>query len=134
MNFESAAERLLECRRELATLDAQYKIAKARWVERQTSIENWFTARAQEEGLHNVPTQLGTAYWSTHSSATVGSREALFSYCKEHNAWDLVESRASSTAVKAYIEAHGAPPPGIDFKSRSVFNFRAANTAVTTKD
>lgn len=128
MNFESAAERLLECRREIARLDAEYKNAKSKWTERLTAIENWFTARAQEEGLQNVNTTLGTAYWSTHSSATVGSREALFRYCKENDAWDLVESRASPTAVKAFIEAHGAPPPGVNFSQRQVFNFRASNS------
>lgn len=130
MNFEEAAARLMECRRELEKLEAAHKVAKARWKERENALESWFSARAQEEGLQNIKTALGTAYWTTHSSATVASREALFAHCKATDAWDLIESRASSTAVKAYIEAHGAAPPGVNYSTRSVFNFRAEKTPV----
>lgn len=124
MNYEDAAKRLLECRRELEKLDAEHKAAKAKWVERETALENWFSAKALEDGLENVKTSVGVAYWSAHGSAKVASREALFSHCKDNDSWDLVEARASLSGVKAYIEANGVPPPGVDFKSRRVFNFR----------
>jgi hypothetical protein len=91
------------------------------------TLENWFTAKAQEDGLSTIKTNAGTAYWSTHHSATVGSREDLFNFCKDNNAWDLLEARASKTAVRSYIEASGEPPPGVNFKSVSVFNFRKSN-------
>jgi hypothetical protein len=38
----------------------------------------------------------------------------------------MVESRASKTGVKSYIEANGAPPPGVNFSSTKVFNMRKA--------
>lgn len=107
-------------------LDRQYKEAKAPLTERLLALENWITAKAQEDGLETIKTPLGTGYWSTHSTATVASREELFTYCKEHDAWDLVESRASKSGVKSYIEANGAPPPGVNFSSTRVFNLRKA--------
>lgn len=126
MNYENAAERYLQVRSEIDKLDREYKDAKASLRERLVMLENWFTARAQEDGLETVKTPMGTAYWSTHNSATVASREEFFAFCKEHDSWDLVESRASKTGVKSFIEANGEAPPGINFSTNRVFNFRKA--------
>jgi hypothetical protein len=126
MNYEQAADRYMETRREMEAIDREYKEKKAAIKQKMVTLENWFTAKAQEDGLESIKTGAGTAYWSTHSSAKVASREDLFNFCMEHNAWDLIESRASKTAVRSYIEAEGAPPPGVDFSSVSVFNFRKA--------
>lgn len=126
INYEMAAERYLAVRKEIDDLERAHKAAKAVLTEKLAVLESWFTARAQEDGLETVKTSFGTGYWSTHHTATVASREDLFSFCKEHDAWDLVESRASKTGVKSYIEAHGEPPPGVNFSSTRVFNLRKA--------
>ena len=124
MNYEEAAARYITVRREIDEIDRDYKERKAKAKEKLIILENWFTAKAQEDGLSSIKTQVGTAYWSTHHSATVASREDLFSFCKENDAWDLLEARASKTAVKSYIESTGEPPPGVNFSSVNVFNFR----------
>lgn len=126
MNYDMAVERYLQVRKQLDDLDREYKAAKAPLNEKLAVLENWITAKAQEDGLETIKTPHGTGYWSTHNTATVASREELFSFCKEHDAWDLVESRASKTGVKSFIEAHGAPPPGVNFSSTRVFNLRKA--------
>lgn len=126
MNYEMAVEKYLQVRRDIDELDRSYKANKAPLAEKLAALENWITAKAQEDGLETIKTPLGTGYWSTHNTATVASREELFAYCKENDAWDLVESRASKTGVKSYIEANGAPPPGVNFSSTRVFNLRKA--------
>lgn len=126
MNYDTACERYLAVRKEIEDLERAHKLAKAKLTEKLVAVENWITAKAQEDGLDTIKTPHGTGYWSTHHTATVASREELFAHCKEHDAWDLVESRASKTAVKSYIEAHGAPPPGVNFSSTRVFNLRKA--------
>lgn len=128
MNYDIAAEKYLQVRKEIDDLERQHKANKAAITERLLALENWFTAKAQEDGLETVKTPHGTAYWSTHHTATVASREEFFSFCKEHDAWDMVESRASKTGVKSYIEANGAPPPGVNFSSNRVFNMRKAQS------
>lgn len=126
MNYDMAVEKYLQVRKQIDDLERQHKEAKAPLTEKLVALENWITAKAQEDGLETIKTPHGTGYWSTHNTATVASREELFTYCKEHDAWDLVESRASKTGVKSYIEAHGAPPPGVNFSSTRVFNLRKA--------
>ena len=126
MNYDIATERYLSVRGEIEALERAHKEAKAKLTEKLVVLENWITAKAQEDGLETVKTPSGTGYWSTHNTATVGSREEFFRFCKEHDAWDMVESRASKTGVKSYIEANGAPPPGVNFSSTRVFNLRKA--------
>ena len=99
MNYNMAVERYLQVRKQLDDLDREYKAAKAPLNEKLAVLENWITAKAQEDGLETIKTPHGTGYWSTHNTATVASREELFSFCKEHDAWDLVESRASKSGV-----------------------------------
>lgn len=124
MNYEEAAKRYTQVRDEIDALDREYKDNKAKLKEKLVTLENWFTSKAQEDGLETIKTPLGTAYWSRHQSATVASREDFFSFCKEHDAWDLVESRASKTAVRSYLETNGEIPPGINYNTVRVFNFR----------
>lgn len=128
MNYELAAERYISVRNAIDKLEKEHKAAKAELTEKLVMLENWFTAKAQEDGLDSIKTSMGTGYWSTHHTATVASREEFFSYCKEHDTWDLVEARASKSGVKSFIEGHGAPPPGINFSSTRVFNFRKAQS------
>jgi hypothetical protein len=128
MTYEEAAKKYLEARKEIDALEKKFKEDKAEVMKRVVLLEGWFTAKAQEEGLKTIPTPYGTGYWSTHHTATVESREAFFNFCKENDTWDLVETRASKSGVKSFIEANGAPPPGVNFSSTSVFNFRKAQT------
>jgi hypothetical protein len=126
MNYELAAEKYLQVRKTIDELEREHKVAKAKLTEKLIAVENWMTAKAQEDGLESVKTNFGTAYWSTHHTATVASREEFFAYCKENDMWDMVESRASKLGVKSFIEANGAPPPGVNFSSTRVFNLRKA--------
>lgn len=126
MNYEKAAAAYLAAEAEIAVLEAAHKAAVAPHKEKLVLLEQWMTAKAQEDGLENVKTAAGTVYWSVHHKATVAAREPFFEHCKSTGAWDLVEARASKTAVKSYIDAHGAPPPGVDYSSVRVFNFRKA--------
>ena len=82
MNYETAADRYLKVRKELDALDKEYKQRKASIKEKMITLENWFTVKSQEDGLSSIKTDAGTAYWSTHHSATVASREDLFNFAE----------------------------------------------------
>lgn len=126
MNYELATDKYLAIRKEVERIEKEAKVAVAELKKTALDLENWITLQAQADGLTTIKTSLGTAYWTTHNTASVASREALFEYCKEHDAWDLIESRASKTAVRSFIEGNGAPPPGVNFSSIQVFNLRRA--------
>lgn len=125
MNFEQAAAKYVELRTEQERIKKTAAKEVAELEKLKVDIENWFALRAQEEGMTNIPTTVGTAYWTTHNSATVAEPSVFRQYVIDNQAWDLMETRPAKTAVKSFVEGHGAPPPGVNFSSIKVFNLRA---------
>lgn len=125
MNYDRAASLYVKMRRDIEALERQIDAIKAQKAE----LESWFALKAMEDGLKTIPTPHGTAYWSTHYSATVAAREPFFDFVKTHDLFDLVQARASSTAVKSYIDGNGEAPPGVNFSSTKVFNLREGKVA-----
>lgn len=125
MNFEQAAAKYVELRNEQDRITKEAKKKVAELEKLKVDIENWFSLRAQEEGLQNIPTSAGTAYWTTHISATCAEPSVFRQFVIDNGSWDLMEVRPLKTAVKSYVEGHGTPPPGINYSSIKVFNLRA---------
>lgn len=123
--YDEVVEKYLEFRNEIDRINNEAKKAIAALKANMSVCEAWLTEHAQEDGLTTIPTIHGTAYWSTHYSATVSSRDDFLNYVRAKNAWDLLETRASKTAVKSLVEATGEPPPGVNFSSIRVLNIRA---------
>jgi hypothetical protein len=129
LNYETASAKYLEFRNEVERIEKEAKAKTAALRAVMADIESWFAAKAQEEGLKTIPTAHGTAYWSTHYSAKAANPTLFKDFVIANKMFDLLETRASKVAVKSFIEANGAPPPGVDFTSVNVFNLRS-----TTKE
>lgn len=125
MTYEEAAAKYLALRAEQDRISKAVKAQVADLERQKTEIENWFAVRAQDEGLTTIPTTKGTVYWSTHNSATCAEPAVFRQYVIDNEAWDLMETRPSKSAVKSHVEGHGVPPPGVNFSSIKVFNLRA---------
>ena len=88
-------------------------------------------AEMQKLGIENVKTAVGTAYTTTTESVTVADQEVFFNYVKDNEAWELMEKRASKSAVLAVMGERDesgsrpdAPPPGISFYAVKSINVR----------
>jgi mRNA-degrading endonuclease YafQ of YafQ-DinJ toxin-antitoxin module len=124
MDFDTAIAKYVALRKECEDIERDAKKEVATRKEKMALLEAWITTKAQDEGLTKVATHKGTGYWSTHYSCSVANPEAFFEYVREHEAWDLLEKRASKTAVRATVEEIGEVPPGVNFSSYKVFNVR----------
>jgi hypothetical protein len=119
----------MKCRREQEAIEKESKVKTAPLKEKQELLLQWMEAKARSEGLKNVPVEgIGTGYWTTHLSATVANATEFWDFVKANQAFDLVETRASSTAVKSYIDGNNTPVPGVTFGQTQVFRVRAANS------
>ena len=65
----------------------------------------------------SVKTQAGTAYRTLKTSASIADGDAFWNHIMKTQDFDLLDRRASKTAVVKYIEDHGQPPPGINYSS-----------------
>lgn len=87
-------------------------------------IENYLLAEMQKSGLKNLPTEAGTAYMSTRTSATVADWDSLLHFVREHELWTMLEKRVSKTAVDEYVAANDDLPPGVNVTQAVVVNIR----------
>lgn len=77
-----------------------------------------FLAQTKQESAR---TASGTVTQHVRYTATLNDPEAFMKHVIDTHQFDLLERRASSTAVREYIAKHNAKPPGCDLTSwRSV--------------
>ncbi len=129
MNFEEASMEYLRLREEVAAIEADAKAQVQALKQSMAEIEAEITEAAEAAGLETIKTKVGTAYWSVHSNASVANPSAFMDYVRKKKAWSLMEVRASRTAVKAFVEEHQEPPPGVNFSSVKIFNLRRNSSA-----
>ena len=130
MNFDDAAMKVNKIDDEIDRINLEAKKKVAELTKMRVDFENWFALKAQEEGLKTIPTLHGTVYWANHSKASVAEPAVFKQFVIDNGAFDLIETRAAKLAIKSYIDAHGAPPPGVNYSTVSVFNLRRTNPTV----
>lgn len=126
MTYDEMVAKYVEVRDTVKLFEAKFKERVAVYKQEMEELENAITTKADEEGLTTVPTPHGTAYWSTLANCTAAAPDDFMQFVIDNEAWDLVEKRPVKTAVKAYVETHGAPPPGVNFSTYRKFNLRAS--------
>jgi len=128
MDYETAMKRYFNAKRAIDLIEAEAAEKAKPEKEKMMLLAKWMEAKALEDGLKNVPVKgVGTGYWAVSTSATVANPEAFWNFVRENQAWDLVENRASSKAVKSFIDAHNAPVPGVNFGQIQVFKIKTAS-------
>lgn len=75
-------------------------------------------------GGNSVNTDAGTVYKTEKTSASLSDPAAFMRYVIDNEEYDLMDRKANVTAVTAYIEEHGAPPPGVKYNSMFVAGVR----------
>jgi hypothetical protein len=130
MNYSTACKNYIELRNKVNEIENKAKADAAEHKEKMLQLETWLTMKADEEGLDNIKTEFGTAYWSNIASAKVANRDAFMDFVKRENAFDMLENRVSKEAVKSYMAGHdNMVPPGVDFSQIRKFNLRATGGA-----
>jgi hypothetical protein len=125
MDLEKAIKSYLALRTKIAEIEGAAKKETGKLRVLMAQLEAYIKQRADEEGITNVTTDYGTGYWTTHYSCTVANPSAFFDYVVNTAKFELLEKRASKSAVKEYIDENGSVPPGVNFGSYSAFNVRA---------
>jgi hypothetical protein len=78
-----------------------------------------------EQGLQNLKVAgVGTAFKKITTSCTVADWDVVWADITTREAWDMLNHAVNKTAVAAYVEEHGAPPPGVNYTATEVVQFR----------
>jgi len=70
-------------------------------------------------GLKSAKTEFGTVSVKVYHTSPLSDPDAFMDFVRENDAYELMDRRANSTAVREYAEEHeGLLPPGVKINSR----------------
>lgn len=98
--------------------------------EKMEKLEAWIKEQADTQGVTSFKTKHGTAFLTTTDYANVADWDAVLKFIKEEEAFDMLERRVSKTAVRGYIDATKAVPPGINYGTKLEVNIRKPTAKV----
>ena len=87
-------------------------------------FEAWIKEQADAQGVTSFKTKHGTAFLTTTDYANVGDWDAVLGFIRENEAYDMLEKRISKVAVRGYIDATKAVPPGVNYGTKLEVNIR----------
>lgn len=124
MTVDVMIEKYLRLRDKKKSIEDEHKQQLAPYNEAMTVLEGWLLEVMNQAKLKSLPTDQGTAYQSTRTSAKVTDWAAVLTYIRQNEAWDLLEARVSKLAAEAIIEQTQLPIPGVETSSEICVNVR----------
>ena len=106
----------LRGQKEAIEAEAKEKVDKIR--ANLMKLEAWLKSEMDANGETSKKTASGTAFITTTDFANVADWDAVLSYIKDNEAWDMLERRVSKRAVRGYIEANKTVPSGVNYGTR----------------
>jgi hypothetical protein len=123
---EQVVETYIKLRRKKEQLEAETKDKVAGIKDKMTKLEAWLMERADNDGVTSFKTPAGTAFVTTTDYANVADWDAVLTFIRTHDAFDMLEKRVSKTAVRAHMDETGDVPPGITYGTKLGINVRKA--------
>ena len=118
----------MKLRRKREALEAETKAGLDEIKVKMGKLEAWLMQKADDEGVTSFKTESGTAFVTTTDYANVADWDAVLTFIKDNEAFDMLEKRVSKTAVRGYMDANGSVPPGITYGSKLGINIRKAGS------
>lgn len=117
-------------RRKKEAIEAKVKDDVAEIKRKMEKLEAWLKEQADTLGVTSFKTPHGTAFLTTTDYANVADWDAVLSYIRDNEAYDMLEKRISKTAVRGYIEQNKSVPPGVNYGTKLEINIRKPTTKV----
>jgi len=104
-------------RDKIKALDEAHKEKMKPYREMLDTLGGIMLQHLQNQGAESVATSSGTVYQTVKNSASIVDGASFWQFVNQNEAWDLIDKKANVSAVQDFIEAHNAPPPGVNFSS-----------------
>lgn len=114
----------LKLRNKKESIEAETKEQVKVLKEKMEQFEAWIKEQADAQGVTSFKTKHGTAFLTTTDYANVADWDAVLGFIRENEAYDMLEKRISKVAVRGYIDATKAVPPGVNYGTKLEVNIR----------
>ena len=120
----------MKLRSQKESMEAEVKDRVSTIKAKMEKLEAWIKEQADVQGVTSFKTKHGTAFLTTTDYANVADWDAVLDFIRTQEAFDMLEKRVSKIAVRGYIEANKAVPPGVNYGTKLEINIRKPATRV----
>jgi hypothetical protein len=130
LNVDQVISAYLRLRSQKEAVENAAKQEAQALKDKMAKLEAWLLAQANDQGVTSFKTKSGTAFVTTTDFANVADWDAVLSYIKDNDAFDMLERRVSKTAVRGYIDSRGMVPAGVNYGTKIEVNVRKPTARV----
>lgn len=124
VNVDDVVATYMKLRSQKEAIEAEAKGRVSGIKAKMEKLEAWIKEQADAQGVTSFKTKHGTAFLTTTDYANVADWDAVLGFIRENEAFDMLEKRISKTAVRGYIDANKAVPPGVNYGTKLEVNVR----------
>lgn len=125
VDLTALVETHFKIKAKLAAMEADYKLAIAKYEEARDKVKGQIVDALDEMGVENVKTTAGTPYFTHPESYKVSDMETFVSWVVERSAYEILPATlARKDAVRAACEE--GVPPGVEVTTIRQLNIRKA--------
>jgi hypothetical protein len=130
VNVDDVVATYMKLRSQKESIEAEVKDRVSVIKAKMEKLEAWIKEQADVQGVTSFKTKHGTAFLTTTDYANVADWDAVLDFIRTQEAFDMLEKRISKIAVRGYIEANKAVPPGVNYGTKLEINIRKPVTRV----
>jgi hypothetical protein len=124
VNVDDVVATYMRLRSQKEAIEAEVKDRVSTIKAKMEKLEAWIKEQADAQGVTSFKTKHGTAFLTTTDYANVADWDAVLDFIRGNEAYDMLEKRISKIAVRGYIEANKAVPPGVNYGTKLEVNIR----------
>ena len=124
VNVDDVVATYMNLRSQKESIEAEVKGRASTIKAKMEKLEAWIKEQADAQGVTSFKTKHGTAFLTTTDYANVADWDAVLDFIRTQEAYDMLEKRISKIAVRGYIEANKAVPPGVNYGTKLEVNIR----------
>ena len=124
VNVDDVVATYMKLRSQKESMEAEVKDKVSTIKAKMEKLEAWIKEQADVQGVTSFKTKHGTAFLTTTDYANVADWDAVLDFIRTQEAFDMLEKRISKIAVRGYIEANKAVPPGVNYGTKLEINIR----------
>jgi hypothetical protein len=124
VNVDDVVATYMKLRSQKESIEAEVKDRVSVIKAKMEKLEAWIKEQADTQGVTSFKTKHGTAFLTTTDYANVADWDAVLDFIRTQEAYDMLEKRISKIAVRGYIEANKAVPPGVNYGTKLEVNIR----------
>lgn len=117
IDINNRIEQYVTLRDKIKSLDEEHKEKMKPFREALDGLNSLLLDYLNNLNVDSAATGHGTVYRTLKESASLEDADAFMRHVIGTESWELLERKASLTAVRAFVEENGSLPPGVKLSS-----------------